>query len=436
MRVSASYNAAKAAGVVENSFTSSKYKKLFIACKIAFDKFGENYTPQAVLDEAMAKYVDNSLPEIIPIILEDNYKYTEIAACDIVLDMYRRRVATNQADRLVDSSYDLSIPFIEIVTEHRKHLISASSSIRKQARTPQELGQEFWDEIKYREKLGGNLIIGHSFHALPSINMILGGIQPGHLVILAGDTGAGKSILALNMLNCFSVMDDKKYMWIGQEMASVENTMRLASIITGISNTRIQSGAVSQKEAQELAEARLKIDNSGFHWAPTGPGHIDEILALIDEYRWKYDIEGVFWDYIGMVTKAPEQRGWSREEILGYAATTIKQRVTVDMGLPAIILAQMNRDKHAEGKQKIGGSYRIIQDSDDFLWIETKTKKQIAEDGEGNGNRYVRVGKRRGGVDTFVANATLDTDPRTCSLRISECSTPSEVSNLYSRLIA
>ncbi|KKL89505.1 hypothetical protein LCGC14_1914010, partial [marine sediment metagenome] len=107
MKVSASYSTAKAAGIVDNSFTSSKYKKLFISCQIASDKFGENYTPQAVLDEAMAKYVDYDLPEIVPLIMEDTYKYTEAAACEIVLDMYRRRVAAEQADRLIESSYDL-----------------------------------------------------------------------------------------------------------------------------------------------------------------------------------------------------------------------------------------------------------------------------------------------------------------------------------------
>lgn len=436
MKVSASFNAARSAGIIDESFTYSKYKKIFAGCRIAFDKYGNNYTPQVILDEAMAKYMDPDLPNVVKNIFESEHKYSESVACEIVLDMYRRRRASEQASELISASRDLSISFIEIVNNHRKHLISSVSSSRQQARTPKELSIEFYNELKYREKLGGNLIIGYDFFALPSINMILGGIQPGHLIVLAGDTGAGKSILAMNIVNCLAVANKVKVLWIGQEMQSIENTMRLASMISGVNNTKIQAGRIDQKEAIALSRATETIENSGLYMAQPREGTIDEILAIIDEYRWKYGIEAVVWDYIGMVSQSVDQYRWSREQIIGNASTIIKTRVTVDMGIPAIILAQMNRDKQAEGKQKISGAYRIIQDSDDFLWIEEKTKKQMIEDGVANGNRYIRIGKRRGGLSTFVANAYLDTDPRTCTLRISENTTPSQRSKLYSELIA
>lgn len=437
MRTSASYSASRSAGVEVESFTFSHYQKLFDACRIAYDKYGEDYTPQVVLDEAMATSPNPELPSVVANVLEDTYKYTERAACDIVLDMWRRRVASEQASELISASRDLSCGFNEIIDSHRKELISTMMSSRPQARTPEELSKELYETVKERSQLGGNLIIGHDFGAtLPTVNMVLGGIQPGHLVTIAGDTGAGKSVFGMNLAKCIAIDQKIPFLWIGQEMQSNENTMRLASIMTGINNTKMQSGSLTKHEQEKFIWATEEIAKSGLYMAKPKIGDIDEIVAIIDEYRWKYDIQGVIWDYIGLLVRSKDQQRMSREEILGHASTTLKNRIAEDMGLASVVIAQMNRDKHAEGKQKIAGSYRIIQDSDDFLWIQEKTKKQIEEDGVGKGNRYVRVGKRRGGVSDYMVNAFMDIEPNSATLKLGECTTPQEISSLYARLAA
>jgi DNA primase catalytic core len=439
---SVSYNAAISAGIRKDAFTLSGYQKIFESCSIAYNKFAETYTSQAVLDEAMAKFMAPELPKIMAAVLDGNYKYTEPAACDIVLDMWRRRKASEQANRLTTAARDLSVSFVEVVNEHRRILIDTTSGSRPQARTPRELADEFWATFKDRQQKGGNLIIGHDYFGFPSINLVLGGIQPGHMTTIAGDTGAGKSAFGINILKCIGIDGGKDgpvpCLWIGQEMQSVENTQRLASIMTGIHNTRVQSGGVSQREAAELAKAVEKISRSGYHFAKPVAGTIDEIVALIDEYRFKYGVKVVFWDYIQMVAQAEWQFRVSREQIIGHASKTMKNRVAEDMGLAVIVIAQQNRDTEGNKKstQRVGGSYQISQDSDNFIEIVNKSKKQIQEDGIHNGNRYVRVGKRRGGISDVQLNAYLDTDERTASLQLKDCSLPSEISALYTRLAA
>ena len=436
MNSPAALSTARAAGIEPNSFTLSYYKRFYEATIIANNKHQEHYTPQLVLDEAMAKWADSKLPDLLPIVLEESWKYKEAAACEIVLDMWRRRSASEQANNLVSASRDLAASFTEIVENHRKNLIVSSTSSRKQARTPRELADEFWDELKFRHSRGGNVIIGHSIGGcLPSIDAVLGGIQP-HYTVVAGDSGAGKSMLGMNILKCLAIDANVPVLWIGQEMHSKENTARLVSIMTGIDNSRIQSGSLSKKEVEEAAQAREKIAMSGYHMARPMSGHIDEILSIIDEYRWKYDIQAVIWDYIQLITTAQDQDRWSREQVIGHASTTIKNRIVGDMGLAAVIIAQMNRDKLSAGQHKIAGSYRIIQDCDNFLWIEKKTKKQIQEDGEGKGNRFIQVGKRRGGVSDIKIHSKLMIDPGKASLRIEDLSPPSDIGKLYSRAMA
>jgi DNA primase catalytic core len=255
-------SAAKAAGIIAEAFTKSHFAKLFAACEISHENYGDNYTPQVVLDEAMAKNPNPELPTIVVQIQEGEYRYTEGAACEKVLDMWRRRTASEQASKLITSARDLSQPFSTIVESHRKHLISTSSSSKPQARTPQELANEMYEEVKERNRSGGNLIIGHSFHHMPSIDLVLGGIQP-HYTVIGGDSGAGKSLVAMNLAKCVAI--DKKIptLWVGQEMRSKDNIMRLTSMLTGIDNIRMQSGNLSQKEAEEIREAKEIIGGAG-----------------------------------------------------------------------------------------------------------------------------------------------------------------------------
>jgi DNA primase catalytic core len=435
MNNSASFSTAKSAGIINKSFTLSHYKRLYEACQIAYDKFGADYTAQAVLDEAMAKNPVPELPSIVGLIQDDNYKYTEPVSCEIVLDMWRRRTASEQATNLITASRDLAKPFAQVIDDHRKTLISTISSSRKQARTPHELAKEFYDEMKYREQLKGNLIIGHDIsHALPSLSIALGGIQP-HYTIVAGDSGAGKSLFGMNILNCLAIENKVPTMWIGQEMHSAENTFRLASIMRGINNTRLQSGNVGGQGQQKIImDVVQELDSSGYHYAKAPDGHIDEILAAIDEYRWKFGIKVVIWDYIQLITASPSQSNWNREQIISHASGIIKNKVVQDMGLAAIIIAQMNRDKFSSGQHKIAGSYRLVQDCDNFVWIEKKSEKQIAEDGKKKGNRYLRLGKRRGGVSDIMIHANLDTETSSATLRLSERYTPSEFSQFYSKM--
>jgi len=433
---SVSYNAAVAASIRKEAFTLSGYQKLFEACGFAYKKFADKYTTQAVLDEAMAYFAAPDLPVILQTVMEGEYKYTEGAAVDIVLDMWRRRRASEQAKRLILSSRDLAASFVEIVNEHRRTLVDAVSSSRPQARTPRELANEFWDTLKDRQQAGGNLIIGYDFYSLPSINLILGGVQNGHYTVVAGDTGSGKSAFGMNAVKCVAIDAGVPTLWIGQEMQSVENTQRLISIMTGIHNSRIQSGGITQAQAKIVAEAKEKIASSGYYFAKPRDGTIDEILAIIDEYRFKYGIKVVFWDYIQLVSQSSYQNKVAREQVIGNASKIIKNRVTEDMGLAAIIIAQQNRDlnNNAKTTQRIGGSYQIAQDCDNFIEIMTKTKKQLIEDGAHNGNRYIKVGKRRGGISDYMVHAFLDTDERSASLRLIEMTKPSEQAELYARL--
>jgi len=356
-----------------------------------------------------------------------------------VLDLWRRRTAASQAAELATLVRDLNKPLPEIIEYHRKVLVSTLSSSKPQARTPKELEAELMSTIMERHARGGDIIVGHNFgSAMPYLNMVLGGIQSGHMSVIAGPTGAGKSLLALNIAKAIAIDKNIPTLWIAQEMSSVETSMRNASLISGLNNTRVQAGAVGKdpKDFALLRDAALKLGSSAFHCAKPRDGTIDEILSIVDEFRFRFGIQVVIWDYIQLVQPSKEQYGMNREQVIGAASKVVKNRFTEDMGLAAIVIAQQNRDKMSKGVEKVGGSYQISQDSDDFVEIIKKEKKEIEEDGANMGNRYIRVSKRRGGVSDFGISAFVDDETGTSSLRIIEKADYRQIAETYQKIFS
>jgi len=426
--------AAKSNGVKPESFSNQFFAAIFRSCISAQNKYGGDYTPQSVIDDVMARNPNPIFHDNLNKLLSDTYRYPEAIACDKVLDMWRRRSSIDQASNLIVKAGDLTQSFTSIVESHRKTLISTISSVRPQARTPSELASEVYGEIKDRHKNGGSIIIGHSFHQLPSLDLILGGIQP-HYTVIGGDSGSGKSLLAMNIAKCLAIDLNVPLLWIGQEMKSRENMMRLVSMITKIDNSRIQSGQLSKDEGEKVRNAITIISRSGMYYAKPSEGHIDEILSIVDEYRWKYGIQAIIWDYVQLVTSSPDQQRESREQVIGNASKAILNKMVGD-GLIALIVAQLNRDKMAQGQHKIAGSYQIIQDCDNFVYIQKKTKKQIEEDGHSKGNRKIFVSKRRGGASEFELDIRLHADPGDANLLVEDTIGPMGLGKLHGAIAA
>jgi replicative DNA helicase len=206
-------------------------------------------------------------------------------------------------------------------------------------------------------------------------------------------------------------------------MSEAEVILRAVSIDSGVSNTAIQAGKFkNQEDMERVRESFRKVHNSQLFMHKPRLGTTDEIYHIIDDYRNRYGITGVVWDFIQKVKPSPDQRGQSREQIIGDASKMMVDDVAGGMGIVSIALSQQNRDRDAKRSlEGVGGSYQISQDADDMILIErlNKQEKKSEKEKQAGANRVVIVTKRRGGPANLQFNVRLELD-NPDSLRFNE----------------
>lgn len=400
-------------GIDKEAFTVTSHQLIWQSICYSFDRFDKSSGPQTVAD-ACALISDDDYSSLVYRLASTEVKYDLDAACELVYDLWKRRQIIDQGKKLQTSAYDMKSSIADVVVAHRRQLVSMADRTAERPHTPQELAQHALKMLEERSKKG-NIIVGQDFSSCGmALCLTLGGLQSGHMLVVGGPTSAGKSLLGLNMVKPLAIDQGIPWLWINQEMSEDEIIFRLVSIDSGVSNTAIQAGKFkTQEDMDKVRESFRKIHNSQLFMHKPRLGTADEIFHIIDDYRNRYGITGVVWDYIQKVKPAPDQRGHSREQIIGDASKMMVDDVAGSMGIVSIALSQQNRDKDAKRSlEGVGGSYQISQDADDMILIERLNKQEMKSEKEkhAGANRVVIVTKRRGGPANLQFNVRLELD--------------------------
>lgn len=434
------------------AFTSSGYQYLFGAIKATHEKAlkaglrPEDVTVQSIKDEIALLFPYKELPGIVDGLLTHEQKYNFNEALLRVVDLWRRRVGIEQSKLFASSLGDMNKTTPQVVSEFRRQLVSSVGVSKNEAGSPDLLAIKLKKELHERSLRGG-AIIGHDFSklidvdgqeimCLQGLTIALSGLQKQHQVVVSGNSGAGKSAITLQMATSLAVCpkpeDQIPVLWIPLEMNEVELSMRQLSFLTGINNNKIQRADFTREEAIKVNKALEMIALGSFHIKSAPSGTIDEILSIYDEFVFKHGIKVGVIDYMQLLVPGAQDKGLSREEMLGRASGLLKHQVAENMEICSLAVSQQNRQNFESGGlssiEKVGGSYKIAQDADDFLIISAKSKEQL-QTSQGRGNRTCFIDKRRGGSSDVIVDMDMD-DNKYLNLRFTECMRPEELMGL------
>jgi DNA primase catalytic core len=423
----------KALNFTVDHFAQSETKFIFAAIFAAYKEHDTSITARVIHDKVELLYPvdkDRIIRKIDKIVsMQPEYKFD--VALEYVQDLWLRRTCISQSTTLQTALQDLNNTPNAAIQKFRRSSVSIVDVGSNQASIPQSVADKV-DRIIHERMASDSRIVGYDFgSALPVLNMTMSGLQPGHQFVIAANSGVGKSLLALNMIKPIVMQQRKPWLWIASEMDEVELAMRMYSLESGISNTRIQLGQFTDiEEYNKYCEARDTYAQSTLIIKKPQMGTIDEVYSIIEEHVFRYGIVGVTWDYIQLVMASKDQRGMSKEEVISEATTIMTNKVAKQLNLVSMCISQLNRTGFQKGAireaENMAGSYKISQDADDLITISEKTQEQIEEHGIQKGNRVIYVDKRRGGPSNVAINAMLD-DKQRASLRFTECCTPQEV---------
>lgn len=223
------------------------------------------------------------------------------------------------------------------------------------------------------------------------LDAVIGGLQPGNLIVVAARPSMGKTALTLCIAEHAALNDDRSVAVFSLEMSGDELIQRLLSSTAIVDAGRIRSGRLAAEDwsrvgraADRLSAARLFIDDS------EGVS-LGEMRTKCRRLKSREGLDLLIVDYIQLMEGGSHRREESRVQEVSAISRGLKM-LARDLNVPVIVVSQLNRSPDARNDKRpmlsdLRESGAIEQDADLVLMIyrdeyynpETTEDKGIAE---------------------------------------------------------
>jgi replicative DNA helicase len=213
------------------------------------------------------------------------------------------------------------------------------------------------------------------------IDKLTHGLQEGHLWVIAGGPGDGKSTLMQNILEGAVATGIKSAIY-QLEMPVEEQGLRLLASDSSVDSGNLLAGKMTHEEALAIAASAKRLRKSGTEYVNTDSATADDILADLEQS----DYRVVMVDYLQLL-EIEQAKGENREQAISTVARKLKN-VAKRKKMTILTGSQLNDDGKLRESRAIG------QHSDKVCFVQKVTN----EEGEIDETRRVALfEKNRGG---------------------------------------
>lgn len=201
-----------------------------------------------------------------------------------------------------------------------------------------------------------------------------GGLQPGNLIIIAGEPSQGKTSLAMNFayngvrsIN-EATKDYFKCAFYSLEMTNTELASRILAMETGICASDILYKKLYRDELDKITIIKGQIEDTQIFLDDKSNSNLDSIISSIKTMVLKYHINFVIVDYIQLCNIS--HKGASKEQIASEVTKRLKNTAK-DLNINIIALSQLNRvPENPEPKlSRLRDSGQIAADADIVILV-------------------------------------------------------------------
>ena len=212
----------------------------------------------------------------------------------------------------------------------------------------------------------------------PALNGYIDGLHKGNFIVLAARPSVGKTAVALNL--AWGLKGRAKVAFYSLEMTEDEILRRVASLETGIPIKQIKQPAtyeVGTRLAQDFLPA---LETSGLEIITHPQGFtMAELRSSAMKLKQEGKLEVLVIDQLDKIKASGRLSSASEYEILTKHSTALKQ-LALELEVPVIVLAQVNREGNEEPTLKhLKGSGQLEQDGDLVFILHRKTDQQERE---------------------------------------------------------
>lgn len=266
---------------------------------------------------------------------------------------------------------------------------------------------ERWPEELYREvcrRRDESEQYAYLRWGLPEIERAVA-LQPKDLLIVAAETGRGKTNWALGLAFAVAVRGRYPTLYVNSEMGWEQVAMRLGAMGTGVSAHRMRTGMLSEHDLALLDRFRREAANNRL-WLTDAAGALtpDRVIVLAKQYR-AAGMRLLIVDYVQRLfggRRSPEEREW---EVLLSVVERLKT-LAQELGIIVVVVAQMSPEGYLARARQMGqeaDALITLHHADD---LPPEEQKRLP----GGATHVARVRKSRHGPDRQEIALRFDPD--------------------------
>ena len=353
--------------LTEDCFYNVKHRALFHAIK-ELDSKGEKADIVTVWQE-LQKH-----PPEIPI---DNIEYLSISdnTTPIVddyaarlVDLAKRRNFELVAAKFRQAAHDETIPIDDLLVNAREDIEELLSSNGSQIMTITDSIKEVKHIISDNKQGKKNVGTKTGFKLLDKY----GGFHGADLIIVAGDTSAGKTAWALSAARNM-VLNGEPIAYYSMEMQHYQLTARILAMQSGVTSSAILYKPLSESDTHRIDIATAELASKNLYYDDKSLLSIDTIMASIRSLHLKYKIKGAYIDYLQIIDLG-EGRNVSKEQATANAARKLKN-LAKSLNIWIVALSQLSRRNSrldpdpTPTMDRLRGSGQIAEAADTVLLV-------------------------------------------------------------------
>lgn len=316
-----------------DSFYNEKHKEIYKACIEVADK-GENTDIVTVMNQLKADGSNVTPYEMT--VISTNYTNTIYQHAAIIFDKYKRRQFFEIGAYLQSNCFSEENDIVDVFDDVKGKMEAMFTNSDNSVYTLKDAIQGVYDNIVKNLK-GGIGLTGYptGFHDYDKRS---GGLQTSDLVIIAADTSAGKSSLAIKL----AMTAGCPIAFYSLEMKKEQIAARMLSIESGVPANEILYSRLASGQMDLLDKGVSRMIGRNIYFDDKSTSGIESILASIRMMKIKYGIKGVILDYLQILNV--NMKGSNKEQQMGEVARKLKN-IAKDLDIFVIALSQLSRDR-------------------------------------------------------------------------------------------
>ena len=357
---------AKSEGLIPAMFYAPNHSRLF---KIFVDWMddGREIELIALTDWMMKRDLLDSMGG--PSALSEIYTYAPSPAhfashLAEVRECYAKRKAIQSAYTIIEKSMDGDCSAQDAISALSKGVdeVRLATAQKKAFSDAQEACARFFDVMRERSENGDLPGLSTGIHQLDAVG---GGMRPGELWVICGETSAGKSVLSYQICNP-ALNEGKKVLIFTLEMGVDEVFSRLVSCrkrvsmkaITQPQNAGPNGGGLTKQQRQDIARGANDLKDRNLLITDEPNMSIDYVVSQCEIESENGEIALIVVDYIQLL-ESTRRQGESREQELSRISKQLKQ-LAKKMGCPVVTPAQLNDEGKLRESRAIGQDADVV----------------------------------------------------------------------------